>query len=43
MTEKDYYKVKHYNINMDFLKVSLEIDKKEEFMERIFKLYGQSI
>ena len=39
MTEKDYYKVKHFNISMDFLKVSLEIDKKEEFMERILKIY----
>ena len=43
MTEKDYYKVKHHNININFLKVSLEIDKKEEFMERIFSIYDQNI
>ena len=42
MTEKDYYKIKHFNNEINFLKVSLEIEKKEEFMKEIIKTYDQN-
>ena len=35
-TEKDYYKIKDFNINeIDYLKVELEIIKKDEFLQKI--------
>ena len=42
MTEKDYYKIKPYNNKINFLKVSLVIDKKNKFIEEIVKLYDQN-
>jgi len=36
MTEKDYYKIDKYKLEkIDYLKVSLKIDKKEKFLDRI--------
>ena len=36
MTEKDYYKIDKYELEkIDYLKVSLKIDKKEKFLDRI--------
>ena len=36
MTEKDYFKVKNFNLqNINYLKVSLEIEKKEKLINRI--------
>ena len=38
MTEKDYFKVKNFNLNkLNFLKVSLEIHKKNELLKIIQK------
>jgi len=42
MTEKDYHKIKQYNNKINFLKVSLEIDKKEKFFKKVIKLYDQN-
>jgi tetraacyldisaccharide 4'-kinase len=40
MTEKDYYKVKHFGFNkFGYLKVSLIIKKKEEFLNKIKEIY----
>ncbi len=40
MTEKDYLRVKHFNLNkIEFLKVDLVIEQKEKFINRILKLY----
>ena len=40
MTEKDYFKVKHFNLNkIDFLKVDLVLEQKEKFISRILTLY----
>ena len=40
MTEKDYIKIKKFNINgLNYLKVSLEIKDKEKFLNKIIKLY----
>jgi tetraacyldisaccharide 4'-kinase len=42
MTEKDYFKVRNFrNIEIDYLKVSLEINDKEKFIKKITKLYDQ--
>jgi len=42
MTEKDYFRIKHFNINdIAYLKVSLIIDKKENFLQSIIKLYDK--
>ncbi len=39
-TEKDYYKIKDFNINeIDYLKVELEIIKKDEFLQKISNFY----
>ena len=44
MTEKDYFRIKNFNINnIEYLKVSLIIDKKEKFLQAITKLYDQKI
>ena len=38
MTEKDFYKLKNFKLNkLNFLKVSLEIDKKNELLQIIQK------
>ena len=43
MTEKDYFKIKDMNHNnIKYLKVSLEIDEKEKFLNEITKLYVQN-
>ncbi len=40
MTEKDYFKVKNFNLEkIRYLKVSLEINDKERFFKKITKLY----
>ena len=42
MTEKDYFRIKHFNINdIAYLKVSLIIDNKENFLQSIIKLYDK--
>ena len=39
-TEKDYYKIKDFNIEkIEFLEVLLEINNKEKFIKTIEKLY----
>ena len=43
MTEKDYFKTKHFNNDrIKYLKVSLEINDKERFIKTIMKLYDQN-
>lgn len=43
MTEKDYFKIKGLNIiEVNYLKISLEIDKKEVLLEKIKKLYDKN-
>ena len=40
MTEKDFYKVNKFEIpNINYLKVSLEILKKDEFLKIVNKVY----
>ena len=40
MTEKDYYKIKDFNLeNIKYLKVKLEIEKEEEFIKNVMKAY----
>ena len=42
MTEKDYFKIKDYNINdINYLNIVLEIIEKEKFIKVITKLYDQ--
>lgn len=42
MTEKDYHKIKHFNKDeLKYLKVYLEIEKKEKFIKRITELYDK--
>ena len=42
MTEKDYFKIKDYNINdIDFLNIALEVFEKEKFIKVITKLYDK--
>ena len=42
MTEKDYYKIKHFKQDkIKYLKVSLSIEGKEELLKKIYKLYDQ--
>ena len=39
-TEKDYFKIKEFKFNnIEYLKVSLEINEKEKFLKMIFKIY----
>ncbi len=41
-TEKDFYKVKEFDIkDVNYLKLSLEIEKKEEFMKLINEVYAK--
>ena len=43
MTEKDYFKVKDMSHNnIKYLKVSLDINEKEKFLNEITKLYAQN-
>lgn len=40
MTEKDYFKIKEFNFNnLHYLKVSLEIEKKEKLIKKIITLH----
>ena len=40
MTEKDYYKIKDFSLeNIKYLKVKLEIEKEEEFVKNVMKVY----
>jgi tetraacyldisaccharide-1-P 4'-kinase len=40
MTEKDYFKIKEFNLNnLHYLKVSLEIEKKEKLIKKIITLH----
>ena len=40
MTEKDYYKIKDFSLeNIKYLRVKLEIEKEEEFIENVMKAY----
>ena len=42
MTEKDYFKIKDYNINdIGYLNVDLEVIEKEKFIKTVTKLYDQ--
>jgi tetraacyldisaccharide-1-P 4'-kinase len=42
MTEKDYYKIKHFNIDkINYLKVSLEIKEKTKLINTITTLYDK--
>ena len=43
MTEKDYFKVKDFNLhNIKYLKVDLKINEKEKLFKKIYKLYDQN-
>ena len=40
MTEKDYYKIKDFSLkNIKYLRVKLEIEKEEEFIKNLMKVY----
>ena len=40
MTEKDYYKIKDFRLeNIKYLKVKLEIEKEEEFIQNVMEAY----
>jgi tetraacyldisaccharide 4'-kinase len=42
MTEKDYFKMKDFNIdNIEYLEISLDIKEKEKFIKTIYQLYDQ--
>ena len=42
MTEKDYYKIKDFNISeIKYLKINLEINQSEKFIKKILKIYDQ--
>ena len=44
MTEKDYFKVKKYNLNeIRYLKISIELKEEEKFFENINRLYEKNI
>ncbi len=43
MTEKDYFKVNHFNFSkINYLKVSLEIEKKQQLLNKIEELYDKN-
>ena len=43
MTEKDFLRIKKFNLNnIGFLKVSLKLDNKEKFLNRISELYDKN-
>ena len=38
MTEKDFYKINHFNLQkINYLKVSLELEKKKSFIKKFAK------
>lgn len=40
MTEKDYFKIKDFNLNkVEYLRVALEINEKEKFIKTITRIY----
>ena len=40
MTEKDYFRIKDYNLeNIYYLKLGLKIDEKAKFINQILKIY----
>jgi len=42
MTEKDYFRIKHFNQNkIKYLKVSLIINNKEKLLNSITRLYDE--
>ena len=42
MTEKDYFKIKDFNIdNIKYLKISLKIDQKEKFIKLLSRIYDK--
>jgi len=42
MTEKDYYKIKKFNItNIEYLKINLEITDKEKFLQTVKEIYDK--
>ena len=42
MTEKDYFKIKDYDVNdIDYLKVTLEVIQKEKFIKTVARIYDQ--
>jgi len=44
MTEKDFYKINHFNFKkINYLKVLLKIDKEEIFFKKIFEIYDKNI
>jgi tetraacyldisaccharide 4'-kinase len=44
MTEKDFFRIKDYNIEgLKYLKVSLEINDKDRFIKRLNRLYDKKI
>ena len=43
MTEKDYYRVKDYNLpEVQHIKVKLEITEKKEFLKKVLKVYDKT-
>ena len=43
-TEKDYFRIKDYNLNeIKYLKIDLEIIEKEKFLKNIFKIYDKNL
>ena len=43
MTEKDYHRVKDYDLaEIDFIKVKLEISKEKEFLKKVLEIYGKT-
>ena len=43
MTEKDYFKIKDFNLdNINYIKVDLEIENKQKLIKRVIKLYDQN-
>ncbi len=43
MTEKDYFKIKNFEIkNIEYLKISLELDNKDKILNKIKKLYDKN-
>ena len=46
MTEKDFFKINHFDIDDDeikYIKLSLVIKEREKFIEGVTKIYDQKI
>ena len=42
MTEKDFFKIKKFNLkSLNYLKISLEINNKKKFLNRILRIYAK--